>query len=40
MKDEGVEVLLQAEVLKVTGRSGTGVGLRVRSGAGERTVEA
>jgi pyruvate/2-oxoglutarate dehydrogenase complex dihydrolipoamide dehydrogenase (E3) component len=40
MTDEGVEVLLQAEVLKVTGRSGTGVGLRVRSGAAERTLEA
>jgi pyruvate/2-oxoglutarate dehydrogenase complex dihydrolipoamide dehydrogenase (E3) component len=40
MTDEGVEVLLQAEVRNVTGRSGTGVALRVRSGAGERTVEA
>jgi pyruvate/2-oxoglutarate dehydrogenase complex dihydrolipoamide dehydrogenase (E3) component len=40
MTDEGVEVLLQAEVLNVTGRSGTGVGLRVRSGAAERTLEA
>src|SRR5262249_11321654 len=40
MTDEGVEVLLQAEVLKVTGRSGTGVGLRVRSGGAERTLEA
>ena len=40
MKDEGVEVLLQAEVLNVTGRSGTGVALRVRSGATERTLEA
>ena len=40
MTDEGVEVLLQAEVLNVTGRSGTGVALRVRSGATERTLEA
>src|SRR5256714_1179377 len=32
MKDEGAEVLLQSEVLSVTGRSGTGVALRVRSG--------
>jgi pyruvate/2-oxoglutarate dehydrogenase complex dihydrolipoamide dehydrogenase (E3) component len=37
---EGVEVLLQSEVLGVTGRSGTGVALRVRSGAAERTLEA
>src|SRR5262245_8466778 len=36
MTDEGVEVLLQAEVLSVAGRSGTGVALRVRCGA-ERT---
>ena len=40
MKDEGVEVLLQSEVLSVTGRSGTGVALRVRSGATEKTLEA
>src|SRR5262249_43977919 len=40
MKDEGVEVLLQSEVLSVRGRSGTGVALRVRSGATERTLEA
>jgi pyruvate/2-oxoglutarate dehydrogenase complex dihydrolipoamide dehydrogenase (E3) component len=39
MNDEGVEVLLRAEVLSVTGRSGTGVTLRVRSGK-ERTLEA
>src|SRR5262245_11327051 len=39
MTDEGVEVLLQAEVLGVTGRSGSGVALRVRSGQ-ERTLEA
>jgi pyruvate/2-oxoglutarate dehydrogenase complex dihydrolipoamide dehydrogenase (E3) component len=40
MRDEGVEVLLQTEVLNVAGRSGAGVTLRVRSGAGERTLEA
>jgi pyruvate/2-oxoglutarate dehydrogenase complex dihydrolipoamide dehydrogenase (E3) component len=40
MRDEGVEVLLQAEVLSVTGRSGAEVALRVRSGATERTLEA
>src|SRR4051812_4607151 len=33
MKDEGVEVLLQSEVVSVTGQSGKGVALRLRSGA-------
>src|SRR5262249_20326034 len=37
---EGVEVLLQSEVLSVAGHSGTGVALRVRSGATQRTLEA
>jgi pyruvate/2-oxoglutarate dehydrogenase complex dihydrolipoamide dehydrogenase (E3) component len=32
--------LLQAEVVNVTGRSGTGVALQVRSGAGRKAVEA
>jgi pyruvate/2-oxoglutarate dehydrogenase complex dihydrolipoamide dehydrogenase (E3) component len=40
MTDEGVEVLLRAQVLGATGRSGTGVALRVRSGAAERALEA
>lgn len=40
MKDEGVDVLLRAEVLNVTGRSGTGVSLRLRSEGTERTLEA
>jgi len=40
MTDEGVEVLVQADVLSVTGRSGTGVALQVRSGATKRTLEA
>jgi pyruvate/2-oxoglutarate dehydrogenase complex dihydrolipoamide dehydrogenase (E3) component len=40
LTDEGVEVLLQSEVLSVTGRSGMGVALRLRSGATERTLES
>src|SRR5262245_65455402 len=40
MTDEGVEVLLRAEVLSVTGGSGAGVALRVRSGTTEKTLEA
>jgi pyruvate/2-oxoglutarate dehydrogenase complex dihydrolipoamide dehydrogenase (E3) component len=40
LTDEGVQVLLQTEVLSVTGRSGTGVALRVRSGTTKRTLEA
>ena len=40
MKDEGIEVLLRAEVLHVTGRSGTGIVLRVRSEGTERTFQA
>ncbi|HKB42102.1 MAG TPA: FAD-dependent oxidoreductase, partial [Gemmataceae bacterium] len=40
LTDEGVEVLLQSDVLSVTGRSGSGVALRVRSGPTERTLEA
>jgi pyruvate/2-oxoglutarate dehydrogenase complex dihydrolipoamide dehydrogenase (E3) component len=40
MGAEGAEVLLQTEVLNVTGRSGTNVVLRVRSGDGEKTLEA
>jgi pyruvate/2-oxoglutarate dehydrogenase complex dihydrolipoamide dehydrogenase (E3) component len=40
MTDEGVQVFLQAEALNVTGRSGSGVALQVRSGAAERTLEA
>jgi pyruvate/2-oxoglutarate dehydrogenase complex dihydrolipoamide dehydrogenase (E3) component len=35
---EGIEVLLGADVLRVEGRSGKGVRLRVRSAGGERTV--
>src|SRR5438552_10855636 len=37
MTDEGVHVFLQAEALNVTGRSGSGVALRVRTGGAEKT---
>src|SRR6266404_4635131 len=37
MKDEGIEVFPRADVLNVTGRSGTGVALRIRAGAAEKT---
>jgi len=40
MKEEGIDVMLQAEVLNVTGRSGAGVTLQVRSGTTERTIGA
>ena len=37
--DEGIEVLLSAEALKVEGRSGESVRLRVRTPQGERLIE-
>lgn len=40
MKDEGIEVLLSAEVREVTGHSGDRVTLAVRSGEAEQTLEA
>ncbi len=40
MKDEGIEVLLNSEVLKVTGRSGEMVTMQVRSETATRTLEA
>ena len=40
MKDEGIEVLLNSEVLKVTGRSSEMVTVLVRSVTNERTLEA
>jgi pyruvate/2-oxoglutarate dehydrogenase complex dihydrolipoamide dehydrogenase (E3) component len=40
LTDEGALVLLQSEVLSVTGRSGARVALRVRSGSTERKLEA
>jgi pyruvate/2-oxoglutarate dehydrogenase complex dihydrolipoamide dehydrogenase (E3) component len=38
--DEGIEVLLSAEALKVEGRSGESVRLHVRTPQGERLIEA
>ena len=38
-RDEGIEVLLETEVLKVEGRSGQHVRVHVRDGNGERVVE-
>ena len=40
MKDEGIEVLLNSEALKVAGRSGEMVTVPVRSGTSNRTLEA
>jgi pyruvate/2-oxoglutarate dehydrogenase complex dihydrolipoamide dehydrogenase (E3) component len=40
MRDEGINVLLHTEVLKVAGRSGTGVTVQARSGTNETTLEA
>jgi len=40
MREEGIEVLLQAEVQKITGHSGTGVALQVRVGTTQRTLSA
>jgi pyruvate/2-oxoglutarate dehydrogenase complex dihydrolipoamide dehydrogenase (E3) component len=40
MKDEGIEVLLSSDVLKVTGRSREMVTMLVRSGTAERTLNA
>src|SRR5882757_1371745 len=40
MTDEGVEVILQAEVQSVAGRSGDSVQLRLRSKDGEKILEA
>src|SRR5262249_86693 len=40
MTDEGVQAFLQAEGLNVTGHSGSGVALRIHSGAAEKTLEA
>jgi pyruvate/2-oxoglutarate dehydrogenase complex dihydrolipoamide dehydrogenase (E3) component len=39
MRDEGVDVLLQSELINVNGRSGDRVEVRVRDGASERTLE-
>jgi pyruvate/2-oxoglutarate dehydrogenase complex dihydrolipoamide dehydrogenase (E3) component len=40
MRDEGIDVLLEADMIDVTGRSGSGVKIRLRAGIGERTLEA
>jgi pyruvate/2-oxoglutarate dehydrogenase complex dihydrolipoamide dehydrogenase (E3) component len=40
MRDEGIEVLLPADVLKVVGRSGAGVHLEVRTATGSSSIEA
>jgi pyruvate/2-oxoglutarate dehydrogenase complex dihydrolipoamide dehydrogenase (E3) component len=40
MRDDGIEVMLRADVLKVTGRSGQGVTLQVRSQEKEATLGA
>ena len=40
MREEGIEVLVQAEVQKITGHSGTGVALQVRVGTTQRTLSA
>jgi len=40
MKDEGVEVLLKAEVLRVTGRSGASVQLQLRVGGSDKALNA
>jgi pyruvate/2-oxoglutarate dehydrogenase complex dihydrolipoamide dehydrogenase (E3) component len=39
LADEGIEVLLAAEVLRVQGRSGAGVSLRVRTPRGEQLID-
>src|SRR5262249_45665987 len=39
LRDEGIEVLTEAELLRVEGRSGSGVRLQVRQKGGERTLE-
>src|SRR5262249_60017354 len=39
LADEGIEVLLSAEMFRVEGRSGEGVRLRMRTPQGERLVE-
>jgi pyruvate/2-oxoglutarate dehydrogenase complex dihydrolipoamide dehydrogenase (E3) component len=40
MQEEGIDVLLQAEVLNVTGRSGSSVKLELHLGSTARTLEA
>ncbi|HEX4412456.1 MAG TPA: mercuric reductase [Lacipirellulaceae bacterium] len=40
LREEGVDILLEAELLNVSGRSGSGVELRVRHGGSEKTLSA
>ncbi|HTQ39811.1 MAG TPA: FAD-dependent oxidoreductase [Pirellulales bacterium] len=40
MRDEGIDVLPQAQMLEVAGRSGSGVKIRLRVGGSEKTLEA
>ncbi len=40
MKDDGIDVVLQANVSEVAGQSGAGVKIRVREGSVEKTIEA
>jgi pyruvate/2-oxoglutarate dehydrogenase complex dihydrolipoamide dehydrogenase (E3) component len=40
MRDEGIEVMLQSEILEVAGHSGSGLRIRVRQGQAEKTLEA
>ena len=39
LREEGIEVLLEAELLQVRGQSGDGVGLVVRTAAGEQKID-
>jgi pyruvate/2-oxoglutarate dehydrogenase complex dihydrolipoamide dehydrogenase (E3) component len=39
MRDEGIDILLESQVLNVAGRSGDGVKLQVRDGKSEKTLE-
>ena len=40
MRDEGIDVLLEAAIIDVAGRSGSSVKIRLRAGIAERTLEA
>ncbi len=40
MKDDGIDILLRTEMLKVSGQSGQNVAIQVRSPAGETSIEA
>ena len=40
MKDEGIEVFLESDIQSVTGRSGSGVEVQIRTGASNLTIAA